>query len=296
MLDRMTPASRRAMDEARAEARRHRGNVLGTPEILWGLVATDDSRAVSALTTFSVGRERIREMLDALPRAAASSMPPSFSSGARDTLLRALDVARELRHPHPGTAHLLMGLLLTPDCRGRDLLQRCRVAPHSAWSAAIRSLDLPEGRHPFPDRVRPSPTLMPPSVPLRERLGRHAHAAMGLAITRAVREEERTPHTGDLLLALAELRLASAAKALADRGVGREDVARALRALSVFGAAAPDPSFEEVARTAWRSARLRGAPLVETRDLLSALATHPASRGATALRRLNVDLDDLRAL
>jgi ATP-dependent Clp protease ATP-binding subunit ClpC len=124
ILQRFTPPAIRVVQYAKEEARRFRGNTVGTEHVLLGLIREQEGRAARVLERLgvSLGRaqneiRRQMELTESRPPAQGSR---SWSAGARRVLELALDEAREL-NPKLGlptfvdTEHLLLGLVRETD-------------------------------------------------------------------------------------------------------------------------------------------------------------------------------------
>jgi len=137
ILQRFTPPAIRVVQYAKEEARRFRGNTVGTEHVLLGLIREQDGVAARVLERLgvSLGRAQneIRRQMEAMDvRAAPGQGSRSWSAGARRVLELALDEAREL-NPKLGlpnfvdTEHLLLGLVRESDSTAVRVLRALGV-------------------------------------------------------------------------------------------------------------------------------------------------------------------------
>jgi ATP-dependent Clp protease ATP-binding subunit ClpC len=137
ILQRFTPPAIRVVQYAKEEARRFRGNTVGTEHVLLGLIREQEGVAARVLERFgvSLGRaqneiRRQMEMMEDRSTPGQGSRP--WSAGARRVLELALDEAREL-NPKLGlpnfvdTEHLLLGLVRESDSTAARVLRQLGV-------------------------------------------------------------------------------------------------------------------------------------------------------------------------
>jgi ATP-dependent Clp protease ATP-binding subunit ClpC len=136
ILQRFTPPAIRVVQYAKEEARRFRGNTVGTEHVLLGLIREQDGVAARVLERLgvSLGRAQneIRRQMEAMDARAPGQGSRSWSAGARRVLELALDEAREL-NPKLGlpnfvdTEHLLLGLVRETDTTAVRVLRALGV-------------------------------------------------------------------------------------------------------------------------------------------------------------------------
>jgi ATP-dependent Clp protease ATP-binding subunit ClpC len=136
ILQRFTPPAIRVVQYAKEEARRFRGNTVGTEHVLLGLIREQDGVAARVLERLgvSLGRAQneIRRQMEMMDTRAPGQGSRSWSPGARRVLELALDEAREL-NPKLGlpnfvdTEHLLLGLVRETDSTSVRVLRSLGV-------------------------------------------------------------------------------------------------------------------------------------------------------------------------
>jgi len=136
LLQRFTPPAIRVVQYAKEEARKFRGNTVGTEHVLLGLIREQDGVAARVLERLgvSLGRAQneIRRQMEMLDTRAPGQGSRSWSPGARRVLELALDEAREL-NPKLGlpnfvdTEHLLLGLVRETDSTAVRVLRALGV-------------------------------------------------------------------------------------------------------------------------------------------------------------------------
>ena len=136
ILQRFTPPAIRVVQYAKEEARRFRGNTVGTEHVLLGLIREQDGVAARVLERLgvSLGRAQneIRRQMEVMDSRAPGQGARSWSAGARRVLELALDEARDL-NPKLGlpnfvdTEHLLLGLVRETDSTAARVLRSLGV-------------------------------------------------------------------------------------------------------------------------------------------------------------------------
>jgi len=149
ILQRFTPPAIRVVQYAKEEARRFRGNTVGTEHVLLGLIREQEGVAARALERLgvSLGRAQneIRRQMDMMETRAPGQTSRSWSAGARRVLELALDEAREL-NPKLGlpnfvdTEHLLLGLIRETDSTAVGVLRALGAAPEQVRAEVVKML------------------------------------------------------------------------------------------------------------------------------------------------------------
>jgi ATP-dependent Clp protease ATP-binding subunit ClpC len=126
--------ARQVIDVAAAEARR-RGQMIGSPHLLLGIVAVPASRGARALQMMGFVLDEVRHEVDATiapvdGREAREADPP-FSSRARSVIEAATREAEACGREQLGSQHLLLGIVAESDGRASRILRRVerRLAP-----------------------------------------------------------------------------------------------------------------------------------------------------------------------
>jgi len=149
LLQRFTPPAIRVVQYAKEEARRFRGNTVGTEHVLLGLIREQDGVAARVLERLgvSLGRAQneIRRQMEMTDTRAPGQGSRSWSPGARRVLELALDEAREL-NPKLGlpnfvdTEHLLLGLIRETDSTAVRVLRALGVELETVRREVIKLL------------------------------------------------------------------------------------------------------------------------------------------------------------
>lgn len=110
-----TDRVRKVLQMAREEAARLRHEYVGTEHLLLAVIKEGEGAAAAVLTNLNVDCEDIRKTVENVvkrgkARGAADPDLP-YTSRAKKVLELAMGEARDLRHAHVGTEHLLLGLL-----------------------------------------------------------------------------------------------------------------------------------------------------------------------------------------
>ena len=139
ILQRFTPSAIRVVQFAKEEARRFRGNTVGTEHLLLGLIREQEGVAARVLERLGVSPGRAQneirrqmELMDARGVSGPITGSRTWSAGARRVLELAWDEAREL-NPKLGlplyvdTEHLLLGLVREVDSTAARVLRALGV-------------------------------------------------------------------------------------------------------------------------------------------------------------------------
>ncbi len=113
MFEQFTDHARRVVVMAQEESRLLGHSYIGTEHILLGLLREGEGLAASALHTVGIKlestRDRVAEAIGGGGRSPSGHIP--FTPRAKQVFELSLLEAKELRHKHIGTEHLLLGLL-----------------------------------------------------------------------------------------------------------------------------------------------------------------------------------------
>jgi ATP-dependent Clp protease ATP-binding subunit ClpC len=149
ILQRFTRSAIQVVHLAREEARRFRGNTVGTEHILLGLIREQEGLAAKVLERMGVSHGRVqnlvRQQLGGAEMRAIPGAGRTWTPRARRTLELALEEARTL-NPKLGlaqyvdTEHLLMGLLREPDSTAMRVLRALSVDIEQMRQHVIRAM------------------------------------------------------------------------------------------------------------------------------------------------------------
>ncbi len=149
ILQRFTRSAIQVVQLAREEARRFRGNTVGTEHILLGLIREQEGLAAKVLERMGVSHGRVqnavRQQLGSAEMRSGMGAGRTWTPRARRTLEIALEEARDL-NPKLGlaqyvdTEHLLLGLLREPDSAAMRVLRSLNVDVEQMRQHIIRAM------------------------------------------------------------------------------------------------------------------------------------------------------------
>jgi ATP-dependent Clp protease ATP-binding subunit ClpC len=299
LLQRFTPPAIRVVQYAKEEARRFRGNTVGTEHVLLGLIREQDGVAARVLERLgvSLGRAQneIRRQMEMMDTRAPGQGSRSWSPGARRVLELALDEAREL-NPKLGlpnfvdTEHLLLGLVRETDSTavrvlralGVDLEQvRREVVKLLGGAAAVTPAARSRSSTPVLDAFGRDLTKYATEDKLDPVIGRHKE------IQRVIQILSRRTKNNPCLIGEAGVGKTAIAEGLAQRIV-RKDVPEALHGKRVIALDLPGlvagtkyrGEFEERMKRVTDEIRKAGGEIVLFVDELHTLIGAGAAEGA----------------
>ena len=111
-FERFTQQSIQAIILAQYESKRLKHHYIGTEQLLLGIIGEQSGMTTRVLTAMGVNFENTRaEVEKRIGRGTGSPPEIPFTPRARQCLELALTEAREFKHRHIGTEHLLLGIL-----------------------------------------------------------------------------------------------------------------------------------------------------------------------------------------
>jgi hypothetical protein len=132
MYERFTADARWAMQVANQEAMRFQHEYIGTEHILLGLTAEESSVAAVVLANLGLEPDAIRREVERLIQAGrgkVEKMPPT--PRAKKVIEYAIEEARNFKHDHVGTEHLLLGLLREEEGVAGQVLNNLGLQPEA---------------------------------------------------------------------------------------------------------------------------------------------------------------------
>jgi len=112
MWEKFTTSSRKAIKKATEEAKHFRNDTVDTEHLLLGLISDENAFAVRVLKELDVPIDRLRShVVQVIPIGAYDFENVQFSAETKEVLEHAYKEARNLKHQHIGTEHLLLGLM-----------------------------------------------------------------------------------------------------------------------------------------------------------------------------------------
>nr|WP_309476501.1 Clp protease N-terminal domain-containing protein [Scytonema millei] len=111
-FERFTQQAIQAIILAQYEAKRLKHHYIGTEQLLLGIIGEQSGMTARILTSMGVNFENTRvEVEKRIGRGTGSPPEIPFTPRAKQCLELALQQAREFKHRHIGTEHLLLGIL-----------------------------------------------------------------------------------------------------------------------------------------------------------------------------------------
>jgi DNA-binding transcriptional regulator YhcF (GntR family) len=143
-----TEEVRRALANAREEARRLRHGFVGTEHILLALTRQQSGGAARLLSDLGLDIGQVQALVEVeatrIPDSRSASGPRDhdapYTSRAKKVLELAMRQAHELEHAYVGTEHLLLGLIEENDGIAGQVLHRLGITLKAAQVAAYRRL------------------------------------------------------------------------------------------------------------------------------------------------------------
>ena len=138
-----TDRVRRALARAREEAIALGHGYVGTEHILLGLTREEEGVSAAVLANLGATADQIRARVSESVQPGTSSITVGelpYTSRAKKVLAFAMDEARELKHHHVGTEHLLLGLLREETGIAAEVLGRLGITLHRARAETLRLL------------------------------------------------------------------------------------------------------------------------------------------------------------
>ena len=124
MWEKFTTSSRKAIKKATEEAKHFRNDTVDTEHLLLGLISDENAFAVRVLKELEVPIDRLRShVVQVIPIGAYDFENVQFSTETKEVLEHAYKEARNLKHQHIGTEHLLLGLLKVTSGKAYKILK-----------------------------------------------------------------------------------------------------------------------------------------------------------------------------
>jgi hypothetical protein len=140
-LERVTPRTRQALDEAQAAATRLEHNFIGTEHLLLGILAVPECLAAKVLAEKGMTTESVEAAVSELiGRGAGAGAGVPYTPRAARSMARAVVEALELGHNYIGTEHLLLALLTEEEGVAARLLRDVGLTRQSALQRVVQLL------------------------------------------------------------------------------------------------------------------------------------------------------------
>lgn len=144
MFEHFTDHAQSVLQLENLEAQRMHHNYLGTEHLLLGLVREPEGHGHRALEKVGVNLKQLRETVaELVGEGDQTDIPDGFHPTVhfRQVMQKAIDLARELKHGHVGTEHLLLALLDEADGVAVQTLQRLSIEPDSVKDEILTMLE-----------------------------------------------------------------------------------------------------------------------------------------------------------
>jgi ATP-dependent Clp protease ATP-binding subunit ClpA len=227
MWEPFTERARSSVVLAQEEAQRLGNDFIGTEHVLLGILGVRESIAAGVMSSFGVDVEKARLAV----RAIAGECEPSavqqmaFTPNAKHAIELAFNEARMFNHNYVGSEHLLLGIMIEPECTGARALASLGVdfaAVRSAITAAISAEPQSSTADAAPQR--------PGAGSMWEPFSEHARRIIVAAQEEAQHQKENYIDTGHMLAGILREADSLAAKTLVSQGLSLAAVREALAA------------------------------------------------------------------
>ncbi|MDY6784726.1 MAG: ATP-dependent Clp protease ATP-binding subunit [Cyanobacteriota bacterium] len=143
MFEHFLDVAIKAVMIAQEEARRTGHNLVGTEQLLLGLIAEGTGIAAQVLKEQNLTPETARAAVDELIGRGPGYVPPHlpFTPKAKATFENASAVARQLGNPAISTEHLLLAILQETDTAAIKVLEQLGVDPEELRRATLRKIE-----------------------------------------------------------------------------------------------------------------------------------------------------------
>jgi hypothetical protein len=140
MIERFTDEARRALRQARTEARGAHHDYLGTEHVLVGLLAVSEASA-EVLKTFGLTAERVRKEIGRVVQPGIGLHPtetPALTPRCKAAIQLAVEEAEAMRSDRIECEHLLLGLLREEGGVAAEVLMHLGLMP--PWTEVRREV------------------------------------------------------------------------------------------------------------------------------------------------------------
>ncbi|MCW6036713.1 ATP-dependent Clp protease ATP-binding subunit [Spirulina subsalsa FACHB-351] len=142
MFEHFIDTAIKAVMLAQEEARRTGHNLVGTEQLLLGLIGEGTALASQVLRTLGLTLKDTRQAVDGLigrgPGYAPSNIP--FTPKAKQVFEQSFEEARQLGHTYIGTEHLLLAIVKEQDSVAAKVLEKLGINPLQIRTEIIRRL------------------------------------------------------------------------------------------------------------------------------------------------------------
>ena len=144
MFEHFTEHAQRVLELDSLEAQRMHHAYLGTEHLLLGLIREKDGHGHRAMENLGLCLKAVREAVTNLVSDGPdTAFPESFcpTTHFKHVMEMAVEQARDLKHSHVGTEHLLLALLHEPEGVAMKTLERLDVKAEDLRNEILRILE-----------------------------------------------------------------------------------------------------------------------------------------------------------
>jgi ATP-dependent Clp protease ATP-binding subunit ClpC len=144
MFEHFTSHARRALSLEGQEAQRMHHEYLGTEHLLLGLIREPEGHGHRALENIGLNLKTVRQTVaELVEQGPDEAIPKGFhqTEHIRHVMSRAIEEARELKHGHVGTEHLLLALLEEEEGVAMKTLHKLGVKTDTLRAELLRMLE-----------------------------------------------------------------------------------------------------------------------------------------------------------
>ncbi len=210
----LSPGTKKVLELAVDEARRMSHHYIGTEHLLLGLVRQSEGIALDVLKRLNVSPEEVRRQTRrVLQEAPLDWRGPELSLAKFTSVILTLTFAKakELKHDHIGTEHVLLAMLMDDRSVAGNVLRTLGITADRVQELVQQ---LPTSQATLPDHLRYSPDLL---------------NALGMAAEEAIGAGNPYLRSEHLLLGLVRQKDSPAIDILKQLNVSPEQVEKAVR-------------------------------------------------------------------
>jgi ATP-dependent Clp protease ATP-binding subunit ClpA len=206
--------TKQVLEMAVDEARRMGHHYIGTEHLLLGLFRTSDNKAMEVMKRLNVSPEEVRRQTrKVLQESPVEVRQPEINFAKYTSLIltRAFTKAKELKHNHIGTEHILLAMIIDDKSIAGSVLRSLDMTTDQVQTLVQQ---LPSNPAELPDQLPYSPDLL---------------NALGMAVEEAVRAGNPNLRSEHILLGLVRQKESPAIDILKQLNVSPEQIEKAVR-------------------------------------------------------------------
>ena len=139
--DRFTESAKKVITLAQEAATDMGHEYIGTEHLLLGIAREGSGVAAKVLRDAGLDQQLISEILEKyIGRGSGYTQPSGLTPRAKRVLERAIRESVRLGHSYVGTEHMLLGILLEPDCSGAKMIATAGVDANKLYTDIMNAL------------------------------------------------------------------------------------------------------------------------------------------------------------